>query len=63
MTGKQIARAANDALEIAESAANFLRGMSLDPRIPQDIRQAAFQEAARIDHKLEPILAAVEGEL
>jgi len=35
--------------QIAEGAANFLRGMSMDQRIPSDAREAAINKADAID--------------
>lgn len=43
--------------QAAESAANFLRGASMDPRLPADMKSAFAEKAAEIDEKIE----AAEG--
>lgn len=43
-------------LEQLESAANFMRGMSLDPRIPSDTKQALIERAQEIDCLVEKYL-------
>lgn len=39
----------NDALEILESTANFMRGMCFDPRLHPDIKKAILERVREID--------------
>ena len=36
----------------AEGAANFLRGASIDPRLPADMKQAFMEKAGEIDDQV-----------
>ena len=44
-------------IEQLESAANFMRGMALDPSIPQHARQALFHQYRMIDEYTEAAIA------
>jgi hypothetical protein len=46
---KTITGAVEQSTAILESTANFLRGMSFDPRISQDIKEAILSRVAEID--------------
>lgn len=39
----------NNALEILESTANFMRGMCFDPRLHPDIKKAISERVKEID--------------
>ena len=39
----------NDALEMLESTANFMRGMCFDPRLHPDIKLAISERVSEID--------------
>lgn len=40
-------------LEQLESVANFMRGMQLDPRIPQDVKEALNFRVQEIDELID----------
>lgn len=48
-------------LQGLESAANFIRGASLDPRIPGDVRSAFIARAREIEAVCEKGVKEVEG--
>lgn len=37
----------------AEGAANFMRGISSDPRLPADMRSALMSKASEVDDQIE----------
>lgn len=43
-------------LQELEAAANFMRGMQFDPRIPTDTKQALLERASTIDELVEKYL-------
>ena len=47
-------------IELLEAAANFLRGMALDPSIPQHARQACISQAQQIDEHTAAAVALIE---
>lgn len=49
MNGDQI----EEILKELESAANFMRGMQFDDRIPADARQALISKAGEVDSVVE----------
>jgi len=48
-------------LEEMEGIANYLRGMSLDPRIPSEFKGYVQKQVARLDKVCEAVLEIVEG--
>ncbi|MFC2994686.1 hypothetical protein ACFODO_05225 [Acinetobacter sichuanensis] len=44
-------------LEALESAANFMRGMQFDPRLPVDMKSALIEKAVEIDDLVEKHLS------
>lgn len=55
--GKSIV-SSEEILEQLEAAANFMRGMQFDLRIPNDARQALLERAQEIDEVVEKHLNA-----
>ena len=43
----------DQAIQLAEEAANFMRGMSMDPRLPTDIKEAVNHRVREMDEALE----------
>lgn len=46
----------DELLEAMQSAANFMRGMQFDPRIPSDTKQALIDRAEELDALVEKYL-------
>lgn len=51
----------DDAIVEIESAANYLRGMSLDRRIPKDTRSSILLIVQRLDRISEELIENSEG--
>ena len=49
-------------IELVEETANMLRGMCMDPRIPQDTKEALWSRVRKLDAATEAALDAEAGE-
>lgn len=45
-------------IELMESTANMMRGMCMDPRIPQDTKEALWSRVRQLDAAVESALNA-----
>lgn len=50
-------------IELMEETANMLRGMCMDPRIPQDTKEALWSRVRKIDAATEAALGTEESTL